>query len=435
MLAFDRHVLGAPTQDSPAPALQGPRDFGSNQDRLALLQTPAANTPAVNNPAGTAANAPAPGSFEERLQKEYQPLLATLEGAKTDADRQKAALAVAGWNRANMLNQPDVQAYLARPDVSMEEKTATMGQLAVEVARSEFLAGWSYEGGVDKGGANGWENDGKNSGAFPTWYQDQVKTAGTGDGNAWCTSFVGSAYKQTGFQFNKDAKAATAMSPFWSGLRLDNWATTGQSIDGKQLNANGSRVVDPATGSKRLGPNKWSSLDADLAADKKGKKRGDITSSFMTNNGAPQAGDIMVLGNNHGYRKGGASHTVMVESYDPETQTITTIEGNKGDKVTSTKIDLRDPAQVSKIVSSTRLGADLFMTPETRKAAGEKPSGTPDPNAMTAEALLGRARQVNSLMSGVAGRKGWINDKDADATAYQWMNGDGPGKDDAASDR
>lgn len=440
MFEFERQpeVAPAPMADSPikAPAI----DLGSNQGRIDQLGLSGAGQP--QNAQAAAVAAPA-NPFEERLTKEYQPLLAKLEGAKTDKERQEAALAVAGWNRANMVNQADVQAYLARPDVSMEEKTATMGQLAVAAARGEFLAGWGYEGGVNNGGANGWENNGKNSGAFTTHYQKQVNTAGLGDGQAWCTSFAGSAMMQAGFQLNKDVGTTTAKSPFWSGLRLDTWARNGQSIDGKQITGAGHKVVDAASGGKRIGAGKdnngkatgWSKLDADLVADKKGEKRGDIASAFTAANGSPQAGDIMVLGENHGFRAKGASHTVMVESFDPETQTLTTIEGNKGDKVTSTKIDLRDPAQVSKIISSTRVGADAFMTEETRKKAAEKPSGVVDPNAITAEMLLGRAGRVNELLGGVAGRKGWIEDKDTAATAYKWMNGSGAGKDDNAGDR
>lgn len=409
-------------------------DFGSNADRAVALGAGdleadlAEGGPqalAVDELGADASVAPEVDPFTSRMNTELDPILARLEAAGTTADRQSAATDVAAWARSNMVDQAELQAYLARTDVTWEEKTATVGQLAVELARSEFLAGWSSEGGVTNGGRNGWENDGSNRGEFPSYYQDQVQTYGRDNGAEWCTSFAGHTYGRLGFQYNTDTSAANARSIFWSGYRLNHWAETGQTNSGTQLTPD-ARTVDQGTeGSGYVDNEAWADLRAGLQGARTPEARQVATTDFMARQGTPQPGDIMVLGRDNDYRNNSKSHTVMVERYDAENQVIYTIEGNAGNAVSSRRIDLRNPTDAAQIVSSVRIGAGNLVDETTRQniANGVAPAVDPERGPVTADQLLARARGVNSRLVGAAAREGYIQSDDENASAFVWQNG------------
>lgn len=424
-------------------SLEPEYDFGSNADRAfslgtGLLEEPELGTSALLGPAptllaaadldtdasvATDAQATTVDPFTERMNTELDPILTRLEGAENAQQRQAASGEVATWARANMVDQTELQAYLARTDITWEEKTATIGQLSVEIARSEFLAGWSNEGGVNAGGRNGWENDGGNLGTFPSYYQDQVRTYGRSSGAEWCTSFAGHTYGRLGFQYNQDVSQDNARSIFWSGYRLNHWAQTGQTNTGTQLTPD-ARTVDRGEEGNAFVDN-WETLRTGLQAAKTPEAKQVATTDFITRNGAPQAGDIMVLGNNNDYRGNSKSHTVMVERYDAENQVIYTIEGNAGHAVSTRRIDLRNPTDAALIVSNVRIGASNLVDEETRQniADGIAPEVDATRGPVTAEQLLGRARGVNSRLVGAAAREGYIESDDANASAYVWQHG------------
>lgn len=398
-------------------------DFGSNADRQAELAYGSGGPETQPVPDMlTDASVAEVDPFTARMDEELNPALERLENAANANERRAAAMEVANWTRTNMIDQAELQAYLGRTDITWEEKTATLGQLAVEVARSEFLAGWSHEGGVDTGT---WEDQGSNRGVFPSHYQDTVLTYGRETGAEWCTSFAGYTQDRLGFQYNQDTSASNSHSIFWSGYRLNHWAETGQSNSGTQLTP-GERTVDTGTeGSRYVDGDTWSELRSDLRGASTPEARELATTDFMTAQGTPQAGDIMVLGNNNTYRNRGKSHTVMVERYDAENQVIYTIEGNADSTVTSRRIDLRDPADAAQIVSSVRIGAGMFVDEETRAGvnAGTPQNQDPERGPVTAEQLLNRARGVNGRLVATAHEEGYIESDDENASAYVWTHG------------
>ena len=427
-LSFDRLDQEMPTSSlGDVTPLNLGIDFGSNAARqlqLADAGLTQSDGPGLLSGALTATDQKPVDPFTKKMDDELGPLLTNLEGAKKDKGRQEAALAVSQWTRANMVDQDAVQRYLARTDISMEEKTATMGQLAVESARSEFLSGWSYEGGVNNGGKDGMENAGGNLGAYPSYYQNQVRTYGRDKGAEWCTSFAGSAHKSVGLQTNPGVNADEANSPFWSGYRLNNWAQTGQSNSGKQLTPTDQRVGAGQNGSRYVGNSTFAGLTGSLNKAKDDKGKAAAATAFNAKNGVPQAGDVMVLGNNNDYRGNSKSHTVMVDRYDPENQVIYTIEGNANNAIGSRRIDLKNPTDAASIVSSVRMGADKYMNPEAQARIAKEQKTNPSAEPVTAESLLGRARAVNARLSGSASKSGFINGNDPNAPAYTWQHGD-----------
>jgi hypothetical protein len=64
----------------------------------------------------------------------------------------------------------------------------------------------------------------------------------------------------------------------------------------------------------------------------------------------PRPGDILVIGEKNDYTKGAHSHTTMVERYDADTATITTVEGNAGAAVRSQRLVLTNPKDAARIV-------------------------------------------------------------------------------------
>lgn len=407
-------------------------DFGSNttaQEEVGTA-TPAAPTRPVAPPGAPAperpavpATAPAP-ALAERMRTGLDPQLTALTTAKKDGDRQTAALSVAGFARNNLTDPMEVQRYLARADVPAAEKTATMGRLAVEAARNEFLAGWAYEGGVGNGGSNGWENAGSNRGAFPSHYQNQVQTYGRSKGAEWCTSFAGAMHQAVGLQTPTGVTGEEANSPFWSGYRLNTWAESGETVAGAQATPVEERVAAGQNGAQYVGMDRWSALGESLKGAKDAAAKAKVAGAF-TGTHTVQPGDILVLGSGNDYRGNSKSHTVMVETWDPETQTLTTIEGNAGNAVSTRKLDLSDPKDVSTIVSSVRAGFDKYLDPaaQAKIAQDTKDPAVADAPPVTGEALVGQADAVTDRVAAAAVRAGFVNGT-ADDSAFVWQHGD-----------
>ncbi len=346
-----------------------------------------------------------------------------------------------------------------------QEKTQTIGQLAVDIARMEFLLGWMYQGGLSRSGATGWEteNRGNNRGEFPTHYQDAMETHGRGTGAPWCTSFAGYAYRQIGFNFdfneevNERRRSSTARSIFWSGLRLRQWALTGQTTSGRELTPTGQRVADPETSGALIDRSDWATLTRRLRSLSETEQRHQAVSEFFETRTTPQAGDFLILGRNNNFKNGGSSHTALVERYDAATQTILTVEGNADNAVRARQIDLTNPDQVSQIVFITRLGVEYFNptdpTRQSQSTAASEEAGTtqaseasdelictPDSadtiaqqpmspaSTVTADEILNSIREVNARLVELSSSQGWINSSDAQGTVQDWIGGSSEGE-------
>lgn len=406
-------------------------DFGSNaqQQEHARQATP---TPAPEAPAGGVAG-PSPAAAEpgitdaalaESTRTTLDPQLAVL-GATTSTPEQRraAATATAGFTRENLVDPMAVQRFLARSDVSAAEKTAVLGQLSVAAARSEFLAGWAYEGGVANGGSNGWENAGSNRGVFPSHYQDTVQTYGRSSGAEWCTSFAGSMWKAAGMRTPSGVSGEEANSPFWSGYRLNTWAETGETVAGRQATPVDERVGAGQNGAQYVPADRWSGLRTSLQGAKGDAGRAQAASAFTGQFGI-QPGDVMVLGSGNDYRSNSKSHTVMVESFDPETMTITTIEGNAGNAVSSRRIDLRNQADVAQIVSSVRPGFDQYLDPAAQALIAQEAAEGKAPAPVAGADLVARANGLTAHVAAPLAAAGLVHGEATDS-AYVWQHGSG----------
>jgi hypothetical protein len=411
----------AAVQEEVRPAAPAPaRQAAPPTQTAAPTQTVAPARPAAQPQPQSQAPAPA---LAERMRTGLDPQLTALTTAKKDGDRQTAALSVAGFARDNLTDPKEVQRYLARTDVTATEKTATMGRLAVEAARNEFLAGWAYEGGVGKGGSNGWENGGSNRGAFPSHYQNTVQTYGRSKGAEWCTSFAGAMHQSVGLQTPTGVTGEEANSPFWSGYRLNTWAESGETAGGQQATPVAERVAAGQHGAQYVGMERWSALTEGLKGAKTDADKAKVAGTF-TGTHSVQPGDILVLGSGNDYRGNSKSHTVMVETWDPETQTLTTIEGNAGNAVSTRQLDLSDPKDVGTIVSSVRVGFDKYLDPAAQAKIAQD---TQDPTVavappITGEALVGQADAVTDRVAAAAVRAGFVNGT-AEDSAFVWQHG------------
>jgi len=339
-----------------------------------------------------------------------------------------------------------------------QEKTQTVGELAVEVARMEFLLGWMYEGGVSDADNGGWENQGSNRGEFVDYYHEQM---GTAQGQAWCTRFAGYAHSQVGFNFDQQHSFNQSRSIFHSGYRLRHWAKTGKSNAGNQLTPEGQRVIDPGNTSALIDSGDWRSLRRQLRGEDDVQARQQFVQQFFQDRPVPQAGDILVVGGtNNSFStwsdgSGGHSHTTLVERYDAQNQIIYTVEGNRGGAVRGEQVDLTDPNQVAEIVFIARLGFEYFTDNNQDNHQSEQSQGAmsqeagisiedgqssmegsplaetapPPVNNLTpsvsAADVLNSIRQVNARLADVSSNQGWIESSNAQGTAYEWMHGTG----------
>lgn len=330
----------------------------------------------------------------------FQALTEKLAGTTTAEGRQAAANELADWTRNNIVDKDKLGSYLARTDISTEEKNKTLGQLALEINRSEMVLGRSHIGGEGD-----WEHKGENQGDFVNYYQGHAKNAKT---DAWCTKFATHPFQRLGMDLDDATGGKT--SPFLSGYRLDKWANEGKSSDGKRLvSASEAVASDKTDGSVVTGGD-----FRDLTKSVKGAEpeaRLQAVNDFMKEHGLPQPGDVIVRDKNNNVN--GASHTLMVDRYDPKTGTLYTIEGNADNRVQGFSYDLKDPKVAANLGVLVRMGADMF---DAKPAAAGQPQ-------VSANDLLSHARNINAGLVKVASDKGWIHSSDPNATAAMLSSG------------
>lgn len=364
---------------------------------------------------------------------DWKALLKTLKEATDDKIRKKAAMALAQWCRTNLPDTALLERYIAQPGVSAEDKTATIGKVQAALARNEFLLGVGHEGGTGT-----WETGGANKGPMMDYYLETIKLDGqvSRKNAAWCTSFVGTQAERAGFDFNTDAgKSAGARSIFWSGSRLNNWATTGKNNSGKSLNGSGDRVGDETDGSAVISAADWKALKAaiDKAKDKKEKKA--ALDAFFKKHPQPQAGDVLVVGKNNAFYGKGNSHTVMVEQYNAASGVVSAIEGNADNRVKGRTIDLTDSGEVGKIVFVARMGVEQYDDPGNTKTNKGMPAPAPDAAKVSASQVLAKLNEINAALAGLAVGKDWVKGDDASATVSELYHGSGSGKDTGGATR
>ena len=310
---------------------------------------------------------------------------------------------LAQWFRANVPPHERLRSYLQGPD-SEANKSRVLGELAVLLARGEFLLGWAFRGGVGRGN---WEEGagdagrGENVGEFPLEYlknaaaltenttlsaiasNPRFDTAGERRANlAWCTAFVGSVMGQLGFEHNAD-RTRTSQAVFLSTTRLRHWSKTGQSIGGTQLHEEGA----PAHHTRQP-------VEATCRA-RAGSGAGERGRVVLRRAGLRAAGGDIILA---------AGHTAMVESYDPSTAVVATIEGNAGSAVRSRDVSLADPDDAALDQDARaapgralrrRRGADHREHRRRRDPRRGAPAGLGDrrPDGLRGLARSGRDRQ------------------------------------------
>lgn len=411
-------VVTPQEQDNrPAPLLERP------QAELEP-QAPTSETPTLDAIADLAESADTTWAEDGAPSGGWRDLMDALEDATSASATRAAALALTEWCRTELPDTELVRSYLAQPDVSEREKTATIGAIMAAVARNEALLGNAYYGAA----RTSWETAGANTGTFPDTYIETTRLDKLDISRSlmpWCTSFAGTAAARTGFDFNNAAAGRTeARGIFWSGYRLEEWAKTGRTTAGVEINGPGDRAVDDG-GSAFFPKSAWATLKRDLTGAAP-DGRADVLDAFVDRYGAPQAGDLVVIGKNNMYtgKKGKAkvsSHTLMVETFDAAAGLMSCIEGNAGNQVSGRTFDLTDPAQVSKIIHITRLGADQFDDPgNTKSGAG---AGKAPEKPIEAGALTNTLDEVNKALASRAVDKGTVRGTDPSATISELLSG------------
>jgi hypothetical protein len=323
-----------------------------------------------------------------------RPALQALLDADTDAGRAAAALKLAEETREAWRSQHAVAALLARSSLSDAEKTALLGRLAVELARTELLLGMAFVGGH-----RAWEQ--KNVGPFHTFYTDTVHAQGL-TGPAWCTCFAGSMHVLAGLRFTKNGD----YSVLWSGYRLNKWANDGSDVANNTVTPAGERVRDGAGGSAYVRGTDWRQLTTALASAPDAAARRAAAQRWLSEHTTPQAGDILVLDADNAVVD--SSHTVLVERFDRDDLSFTTIEGNANDRVESQLIDLTDARHVARIASLVRPGVHHYTA-----------SATPSLDASPLDRLRAWQRELHAYASS----RGWIRAGDAEDSAHAWLHG------------
>lgn len=278
----------------------------------------------------------------------------------------EAGLAV--WVREQFPTEAHIREYLNRTDVTEADKVATIGQLAVELGRLEFLMGVIFHGGTDQS----WETGGTNQGPFVNNFKSEV--GNRANTHPWCTMFSGYLRRMLGF--NSDLSTRGPLI-FNSGGRLDSWATEGRNFISGVDDFSDPSDFDNYTGGS-IDTADWRTLRTTLrrAGISEAEKQQAVDDFFSTRI-TPQPGDIMVINNSsttNQYGARSASHTVNVESYS--NRTVSTIEGNKGNKVTGTSMDFTDPDVIGHILILARVGMEFF--PHDEPAPAETEAATPE---------------------------------------------------------
>ncbi len=343
---------------------------------------PAAAPPPIPAPKPAIPGATAPDTDP------FGTLLSALYRATDDRTRQQATVALTAWCREHLVDLEQLADFV-QSNLGNDEKTRVIGELRAEIARNEFLLGWTFEGGVLAGGDNGWENIAANRGRYPDHYTEAVATYGRENGAYWCTSMSGYTATRLGFAA---APGTRDTSMFWSGYRLDRWARTGQNNSGIQITPRDQRVTATDNASAVIHGNDWQTLHDSLQAlyDQSPLERSDgdfiaalrqTIDAFFHDHITPQAGDMFVYDDDN--RIHGHSHTNMVERYDATTSIIYTIGGNEGHAIGGRAITLTDPAQVRRLASMIRIGAEFYTgLPATASGAAASSSATVHDQAM-----------------------------------------------------
>jgi hypothetical protein len=408
---------------------------------------------------GTAQGAQSQGAAQTGSD-ELGTLLGTVQNAANANARRTATTALTTWCREHLVERDRLRTYL-QSSVDNETKTRILGELRAEIGRNEFLLGWSYEGGVTAGGSNGWENNGTNQGVFPDTYKDAVDTTSVGADQPWCTSFAGYTAARLGFEA---APGASDTSMFWSGYRLDRWARTGQVHTNTQVTPDGQTVDAEGNSSAIVTGSQWQTLYQTLTRLQQRRPAGQSAADFLASqqsavdefleaHATPQAGDMFVYDSNNAIA--GGSHTNMVERYDAETRTIYTIGGNEGHAVGGRRIVLTEPAQVRRLASMVRIGAEFYTglgggtgggaaTAATQPATAGAQAGAQGAGAAVAPAVAGgavagagggaanaqvgpelvqAARDINTRIAAVLHGRGQLQSNGANATVLEWQTG------------
>lgn len=428
--------------------LQLQRSAGNAATTAVLQRAPAApaRAPAEAGPAGAPPPA-ARGPDFSALADQVETSIAELRSADADVQRlkkdrtatkaqrraaarghrlavrryQAATLRLASWVRERLPRKDLIDGYLERTDVPSAQKVATLGKLSAATARMEFLLGTMYHQGVRAR----WEKG--NVGAFPDTYHEAVGGGGT---QPWCTKFAGYAYARLGFRSAKDER-----SMFLSGYRLRHWSRTGKSVDNKRVLTPADRTV-AAEGSSGtlLDSGEWKKLTAALKKARTPEARAAATSAFFATRTAPQPGDTLVKSRGEGagsnaFSAKAQSHTMLVDRFDPSAWTVSTVEGNAGDRVGARVIDLTDPVKVSQIVFLTRLGTEHFGDPDTDRSAPPPGGpfgwlGTLVHRAVYSETvLLAEPEAVIARLVSISAAQDWIKSSDAAASVHTWITG------------
>lgn len=316
----------------------------------------------------------------------------------------EAGLAV--WVRERFPTEASIREYLNRTDVDQATKVATLGRLSVEIGRLEFLMGVIYHGGTDQSWETGAPAN-QNRGPFVNHFKAEV--GNTPNGQPWCTMFSGYLRRMLGFSATL---ADGGPLIFNSGMRLDRWATDNQNlISGRDDFDDPADYADYSGGS--IDTDEWIILRRALG--RRGitdAERQQELTTFLSTRITPQPGDIMVINNSsttnaYGGSNNSSSHTVNVESYSGTT--VSTIEGNKGQKVTGTTLDLSSATDVAKIIILARVGMEFFPHDTPAPVAEGAEAAPAVASTVTAETLLQPLQAMTRELQMLASRRNYVS--------------------------
>lgn len=393
--------------------------------------------------------------------------LESVRFADADQSRYDAVVNLTTYYREHFPDRALLDQYLDNPAVTAEEKARTLGQLANQVARMEFLLGWMYHGGVGNGdwettsyqsyttsagqqrrrfGANpalpfnseNYRTTSRpqdadplsgNEGPFTSFYHEQMGTHTLGA--AWCTKFVGYSYSRLG---NNLRESSGSNAIFWSGSRLHRWTigrfgnqnlaeemtlpTAGEAIEARDAGETGVFI----------GENQWGGLTDRITAAAE-SDRINVVNTFFSETTTPRPGDILLIDSETNNRIRGSSHTTMVDRYDATSATIYTIDGNSGGAVRSRAINLTNLADTSNALRNVglliRFGTSNFgsTTPApAHEQEGEAATPAMD-NGVHSAQMIRHLVDANAALLEIAHSRGWVNSDDVNASVFEWHNG------------
>ncbi|MFN6947166.1 MAG: DUF4157 domain-containing protein, partial [Cytophagaceae bacterium] len=326
---------------------------------------------------------------------------------------------VVPWVHEQFPDEDVIRRYLSRTDLTDDEKIAALGQLSIELGWLEFLMGVLFYGGSNQS----WENAGNNNqGAFINRYKS---TVGNNPNNLpWCTMFSGYLQRMIGFNESLSTQGPLI---FNAGRRLDNWATQGINLITGVDDFSDPSDFENYSGAS-INRQNWINLRNSLnTPGATQEQRQTFLNEFLQNRVTPQAGDIMVVtstGNNT-YGANSSSHTVVVESFN--NNLITTIEGNRGHRVTGTSINLLDSTDVSNILLLKRIGLEFFpsnLENDNQVEGQEEENGI---EQIDAENLLNPLRFISRNLQLLAAQKNFISSSENGALVEEMVGNNNAG--------